>query len=414
MKTKILFFLLLSVNILHAQYTLIPDTNFEQALINQGIDTENILDGKVLTTDINSIEVLNINHQSINSLGGIEDFTMLKELYCIGNGLETIDMSSNLLLEILEASENYSISSINITQNTMLHTFILSCPGMGFDGLTSIDFSNNTSLKIIDVAVALENIDVSNNLLLETLSCSNNQLTSLDVSNNVNLKVLDFADYLIDYGNSNNINSIDLSNNPNLEILNCSNNLNVLDLSHNQNLHTLVAQATGITSLDLSLNPNLTYINLLPNYYPPDEGVGHLTEINIRNGHNDIITYFDATNNPDLTCIYVDDKEADCLNDWSIDDITSFVETEAECTVVTIGDYSLNSISIYPNPTTGTVSINTPNNAVKEVIIYNQLRQQVGVYYTNTFNISNLINGVYIAKTRNNVNEIFISKIIKK
>ena len=105
----------------------------------------------------------------------------------------------------------------------------------------------------------------------------------------------------------------------------------------------------------------------------PDEGVGHLTEINIRNGHNDIITYFDATNNPDLTCIYVDDKEADCLNDWSIDDITSFVETEAECTVVTIGDYSLNSISIYPNPTTGTVSINTPNNAVKEVIIYNQL-----------------------------------------
>ena len=48
------------------QTTLIPDPNFEQALIDLGYD--NVLDGQVLTNNISSIVNLNISFKNINDL----------------------------------------------------------------------------------------------------------------------------------------------------------------------------------------------------------------------------------------------------------------------------------------------------------------------------------------------------------
>ena len=74
---KRLLFILLFIPILgFSQYTSIPDQGFEQTLINFGYD--NILDGQVLTSNINYLTDLNLatspGIQTIYSLEGIEDF----------------------------------------------------------------------------------------------------------------------------------------------------------------------------------------------------------------------------------------------------------------------------------------------------------------------------------------------------
>ncbi len=56
-----------------AQQTLIPDPNFEQALIDLGHD--DVLDGQVRTANISGVNRLNVNGKNITSLTGIQDFS---------------------------------------------------------------------------------------------------------------------------------------------------------------------------------------------------------------------------------------------------------------------------------------------------------------------------------------------------
>ena len=57
----ILALCLISILPAHAQYTSIPDANFEQFLIDQGIDSEATLDGQVLTNDIALVAALDVS-----------------------------------------------------------------------------------------------------------------------------------------------------------------------------------------------------------------------------------------------------------------------------------------------------------------------------------------------------------------
>ncbi|RLD73933.1 MAG: T9SS C-terminal target domain-containing protein, partial [Bacteroidetes bacterium] len=87
MKKNILLIIIniLYLNVLHAQYTAIPDTNFKQALVELGIDNE--IDNQVLTTDINTLTDLNIIYKNISDLTGIQDFVSLTSLNCAYNNL---------------------------------------------------------------------------------------------------------------------------------------------------------------------------------------------------------------------------------------------------------------------------------------------------------------------------------------
>jgi hypothetical protein len=76
MKTKLLLFLLLLIGTnTFAQYTNIPDANFEKKLIALGID--DVTDGQVLTSSINTLTSLDVSRSSITDLTGIQDFTAL-------------------------------------------------------------------------------------------------------------------------------------------------------------------------------------------------------------------------------------------------------------------------------------------------------------------------------------------------
>ncbi|MGO3261209.1 MAG: hypothetical protein ACTIJ1_05070 [Mesonia sp.] len=109
MKTTLLFlFGIFSISI-SAQTTSIPDEGFEQALIDLGIDSDQSINGQVLTSDIANVtdlDLLDSNIQDpslIHSIAGIEDFVSLKVLdmsylYGVDNG-GTLDLSSLIDLE---------------------------------------------------------------------------------------------------------------------------------------------------------------------------------------------------------------------------------------------------------------------------------------------------------------------------
>ena len=134
--------------------TYVPDDNFENALINLGLD--NILDNYVATVSIDTVTILDVSSENIADLTGIEDFTALLELNCSENQLSELDVSHNTYLSTLDCSHNY---------------------------LTSLNLSQNTALTL--------------------LRCYNNQLSTLDVKNGNNTYFLHFFSHFATQNNPN-------------------------------------------------------------------------------------------------------------------------------------------------------------------------------------------------------------------
>lgn len=337
-------------------YTLIPDSNFEQKLIDLGIDS-GAVDGRVLTSKINTVNFLNVNNSNISDLTGIQDFVSLTDLHCSQNALTTLNVSKNTALTTLACNNNRLIAldvsnnvalidlvcytnqlttldvkvntalvkldsgsnkytSLDVNTNTAL-TFL----GCNTSQLTTLDVSRNTALTLLDCREnkltslnvsantalgfldcstnQLSTLNVSTNTALYGLYCSTNQLTSLNVSTNTTLNRLGCF--------SNQLTVLDISNNTALNYLNCKiNKLKTLDTNKNIALNNLYCHQNQISILDLSKNTTLTTLNCSGN---------QLTILNLKNGNNNnfdpstnINAYINFTNNPNLTCIQVDDK----------------------------------------------------------------------------------------------------------
>ena len=224
---------------------------------------DDVLDDYVLTANIIGVTVLNIDSKNISNLTGIEDFVALLYLTCSSNQLTSLNISNNIALEHLSIGQNQ---------------------------LTSLDVSNNIALRYIDCRLnQLTGLDCSNNIGLDQITCESNQLTSLNVSNNIALEYL--------YCQSNQLTSLNVSNNIALKHLYChSNKLTGLDVS------------TNIALWQLSCNDN------------------QLTSLDVKNGNNVNFIWFDATNNPNLTCIQVDDAAWSTAHWTGIDPTASFSE----------------------------------------------------------------------------------------
>ncbi|MEO8515850.1 MAG: T9SS type B sorting domain-containing protein [Flavobacterium sp.] len=278
MKQALFFLFLLVSSTITAQYTLIPDINFEKALISLGIDNGSP-DGKVFTSSISNLSTLSIGGRNISDLTGIEDFINLTELRCQANNLTTLDLSKNLKLEELDCYSNQLIN-LNVTKNL---------------NLKSIECQENR----------LTSLDVSSNINLITLDFDNNYITNIDVSKNIGLQGLQV--------NFNLLKNLDVSKNINLMNLQCvENQLKILDLSKNPDLYLLYCRNNQLTSLDISKNPKINYVSCYSN---------NLTSLNLKNGKNTIFNtsffyYCNFKFNPDLKCILVDNSAYSNTN-WS-------------------------------------------------------------------------------------------------
>lgn len=272
------------------KYTLIPDIEFERILMDERYD--GVLDGKVLTSKIATVKELSLNfsgpYQKITDLTGIEDFAALEILATPGGRkLTKLNVSKNTALKTLTCSfEN--LTSLDLTNNINLVT--LNC---SFNNLTSLNLATNKQLADLNFGSNnLTNINLSENKGLTRLLANQNKLISLDLSNNLNLDLVNCG--------TNSLTTVDFSLNTALTSILCyENKLTTLDLAKNLALKSLNTNKTDLSSLDLSKNKALTSLALSENL--------KLTDVNLKNGNNSVLTALNLTLNTSLTCILVDD-----------------------------------------------------------------------------------------------------------
>jgi hypothetical protein len=161
--------------------TAIPDSIFEQALIDLGYDCS--IDGQVFTNNISGIASLDISDRNIPNLSGIEAFSSLQDLYCANNSLSgSLNLTMFPSLRYIDL-ENNALTNLNTTGLTNLVTLVV-----WTNNLTSLDLSTNTNLSYLDCDDNdFTALNVSALTNLNQFYCSGNALTSLDVRGLTNL-----------------------------------------------------------------------------------------------------------------------------------------------------------------------------------------------------------------------------------
>lgn len=318
-----------------AQYTAIPDVNFEQKLINLGYDS-GAIDHKVLTSNINFISILEIyDSSSISDFTGIQDFVALSLLTIYNSKATTINFSVLPNLIGLACTDNKQLTSIDISGLSALEG--LTCTN---NNLTNLNLSGLTALKnVVCNENLFSNIKLSGLPSLETFQCVNNKikLTSVELSDLPVLWVLECM--------NNQLTNIVFSEVPALKFLYCNNNI--------------------LTSLDVS---SLT-----------------------------ALTYFQAFNNPLLSCIQVDDIVAAMANSgWSKDGSTSY---SLNCALATSSYELTNPVTVFPNPTKDILTLQFSGTTIINKIFITDLTGKTVLQQmltSNQVNVQNLAKGMYI------------------
>ena len=157
------------------QLTYVPDDNFEQALIDVGLD--DTLDDYVNTNSIDTLKSLTLSYKNISSMIGIQDFESIELLYINENQINEIILDNNLNLLELNCGFN-DISSIDVSQNTNLEILAVHA-----NLLSEINTDFNTSLRVFDCSENnISSIDISNNNDINILYCFDNFLSELNLS----------------------------------------------------------------------------------------------------------------------------------------------------------------------------------------------------------------------------------------
>jgi hypothetical protein len=272
-------------------------------------------------------------------------------------------------------------NGVVLTANINTATW-LTLSGNSISDLTGIE--DFTALIVLECdGNLLSNLNVSQNLNLWQLNCLNNQISNLDVTQNTSLVQLFCSENLLT--------SLDVSQNPVLENLDCRNN--------------------QLSTLDVSGNPNLEILHCRDN---------SLFCLNMKNGNNSNFTGFEAFGNSNLTCIDVDDAAYSTTNWNFIDAQTSFsTNCSNRCSITTdIQENSLSNISLYPNPTTGIISIDLGvfKNDVKATLTNGLGQVILSDNYTSTNYIKLDIDapkGIYFLQIESN-GEVITRKTIKE
>ena len=280
-----------------------PDDTFRE-YIGAQFDTDG--DNALSTDEIAEATYISVEWNSISSLEGIEYLTELTSLYCNGNDLTMLDLSSNTKLTILDCSNNnidelyldggiaraltegyregstyifdegdeyYSVSVDTATKvysngswinEPVIVTAIdeYSFPDDNFRQyvLDEIDADNDDQLSEAEINITREiscsyreikdltGIEYFTSLV--NLYCQGNEISELDVSMLTDLRDLDCSDNDLTY--------LNVSGLEELWYLNASaNDLTELDISDNELLHELYVTGTPIVELDITSNSYL-------------------------------------------------------------------------------------------------------------------------------------------------------------
>jgi len=319
------------------QNVFIPNANFKAALVaNTSINTNG--DTEIQITEAAAFTgPIYVSNLSISDLTGIGAFTALTSLICDNNQLTSLNVSANTALTYLYCNNN-QLTSLNVSANT---------------ALTQLRCYNNQ----------LTSLNVSANSSLLWLWCSNNQLTSLNVSANTALTSLGC--------NSNQLTTLNVSANTALTSLDCSINL--------------------LTSLNVSANTALTYLWCNNN---------QLTSLNVQNGNNTNFFQLSASNNPNLTCIQVDNVAWSTANWTAPNEIDATASFSLNCSVG-LEEENNPDFAIYPNPISTQLNLSTEKTNQSNYIISDVSGRilRTGNFVQNTtINVNDFSRGTYFIR----------------
>ena len=167
--------------------------------------------------------------------------------------LYSLDCSGNHLINSLDVSNNLALKYLNcsdmgLTTLDVSKLVFLEKLWLWINDISTLDVSNNPALITLDCrSNRLATLDLSNQPGLRTLFCVYNQLSSLDLSINTKLREL--------WCSMNQLTNLDVSKNTALELLWCEKNLlTTLDVSHNTALRQLKCGSNQLVGLDVSKN----------------------------------------------------------------------------------------------------------------------------------------------------------------
>ncbi|WP_394907097.1 T9SS type A sorting domain-containing protein [uncultured Mesonia sp.] len=370
-------------------------------------DFTNSLASIDLSTNVN-LEVLNLNNNQLTSLD-VSNNINLSNFSASFNQLTTIDLSNNTAIENLNLSDN-NLSSLDLSNQTNLTWLAIHSNNLTASSLTlpntssvttaylsdnplgSIDVSNFTNLeKLIVNNTNLNTIDLSSNTVLEELEANTNNFTSIDLSSLAQLTSLKLEE--------NDLTSIDLSNNPGLlQLYLGDNDLTSLDVTTNLNLNHLYLQDNLFSDIDVSMLPSFHTLYVSDN--------ANLQIVNMANGNNASINEFNATNCPNLSCVQLDNgftpPAASPGIFWMIDSDKD-PNTIYGYTTCTLGieQNILDAISIYPNPSAGILNLNGIEK-VDEINVFSMAGKKVHTTKELKMNLNHLSAGVYFIQVKAN------------
>lgn len=250
-------------------YLDIPDSHFETFLIEQGIDTDGMVNQLMLKSDAEKVKKLDLNLSAhfgeITDLTGIEGFHNISFLSAAGQNIKTIDLSFNTKLDTLYLNGNH---------------------------LTNIDVSHNSNLILLDAQSnelnSIQGLSKLNTLKHVNLSFNNFEEISIK---NESIEIL--------YMSHNLLKSIDTKDAPNLKnLFIILNRLAVADFSLNTQLETLVISGNKLQSINLNNNTSLTHLYSSSNL---------LTALDV--SHNSELIDMRVDRNPELTCIKIENGQ---------------------------------------------------------------------------------------------------------
>lgn len=423
-----------------SQTTSIPDANFEAYLETHNADGEVVTVGAVssmgdgiennnlvTTANINMVTGLDVSGNGIAYLRGIEDFVLLETLNCSSNELTVLDLT-----------KNSSLTSLNTKNNSLVYLNVKNGNTLAIATFNALENENLSCIQIDEGMIppfsweydSREEFNMEFNLVcsltyvpdayfesyLETHNADGEDVTIGDsssmgdgIENNTLVTTANISEVT-----SLTVNELSISDLTGIEafaaliFLDCNNNsLSSLNSSNNMNLEQLYCSSNNLSgSLDVSAHTSLTSMDVSDN---------NLTLLNVKNGNNSNFTYFAADANPNLTCIVVDVLDYSTTNWTSIDTTSTFVNSQEECASLGVEGIETLNVSIYPNPSKGTFTIEVLE--ASDLILYSAIGKEVFrkplKSGQNQINAINLSRGLYFVNVTSN-EKVMTKKLISE
>lgn len=348
-------------------------------------------DAKVFTHRINTVTTINVSNIGLALLTGIEGFRDLEDFNAYGGNtsLTSVDLSNNLKLK-----------KILVTNNA---------------NLTTVTFGNLPEVTWVQLSFnKVSSVDISRLPKLDYFFSQSDKLSTLNTASNPNLKNLVLT--------GNQLTTLDVSSNPKLENLKVRNNqLTILNLSNNPSLTQVLVGENQLTNLNLSNNPKLVNFEADNN---------KLTSLNLKNGNNTILpgSYgpnftnfpFDIRNNPNLTCIQVNDV-AYSTTTWTAIDSQHTFSTSCANSLTYVPDDAFETYLETHAADGNVVTITSPNNMgngiANDNYVFTNRINTVSILRVNNQSISDMtgiedfLSLQVLDATTNNINTIDVTSL---